>query len=157
MTYPYGPGFPSAPVAYPHPVALPAGAGALVVTVNRGPYLVPVPAVARLKIDDRHVPISGEGTWHIPVPAGPHEVKYTDILGVPMVKTSVVVPPGAATQLDFRFGVWRNRVYDGQGADVTKFGMWSNYLFAIVAFGVVLVFCCGGGALLGGLGALNNP
>ncbi|MEO3746628.1 hypothetical protein [Plantactinospora sp. B5E13] len=158
MTYPYGPGIPSAPVAYPQPVALPAGFGALVVTVNRGPYLIPVPTVAKLQIDGRHVPISGEGTWHIPLPAGPHEVRYTDFIGIPMVTTrAVVVPPGAASVLDFRFGVWRNRVHDGQGTDITKFGMWSNYLVGIVTFVAVLVLCCGGVALLGGLGALNNP
>ncbi|ROT31118.1 hypothetical protein [Micromonospora sp. HM5-17] len=151
MTHPYGPPGYLAPVAHPHPVPLPAGAGALVVTVSRGPYVVPVPATCKLKIDGREVPIPGAGTWHIPVPAGPHEVKYTDFLGVPMVRTDVVVQPGTPSYLDFRFGVWRNRVYDGQGADVTRFGMWSNYLIALIGLISTLVICCGGGALLAAL------
>ncbi|MEO3746630.1 hypothetical protein [Plantactinospora sp. B5E13] len=137
------PGQPAKPAAYPHPVALPTGAGALVVTVNRGPYMVPVPKTAKLRVDGRHVPIPGAGTWHIPVPAGPHQIKFTDFIGVPLVTTSVVVQPGAATILDFRFGVWRNRVHDGQGADVTRFGMWSNHLVSIIEVAVVLAVCCG--------------
>jgi len=153
MTHPFGTPGP-VPVAYPHPVPLPAGAGALVLTVNRGPYVVPVSASSKLKIDGREVPIGGENvTWHIPLPAGTHEVKYTDFMGLPMVRTEVVIQPGAASHLNFRFGVWRNRVYDGQGADVTRFGLWSNYLIMLVTLGTMVLVCCGGSALLSALGA----
>lgn len=70
MSYPHPPypqpGPPNfVPMAYPQPVPLLPGGGALVVTVNRGPYIVPVPTVARLKIDGRQVAIPSEGTWHI--------------------------------------------------------------------------------------------
>lgn len=137
-------------MAYGQPVALPPGFGALVVTVNRGPYLVPVSSTMRLKVDGQHAAIPGEGTWHIPLPAGPHEVRYTDFLGIPAITTPpVIIQPGMPHYLNFDFGVWRNRVRDGAGADVTKFGMWSNYTVGLIAIGVVLL-CCVGTALIGG-------
>jgi hypothetical protein len=153
MTHPFIPSANVMPVAYPHPIPLPAGAGCLVVSVNRGPYLVPVTATAKLKIDGREVSISGAGTWYIPVPAGPHEVRYTDLLGIPMVTTSVIVQPGTACQLSFQFGAWRNRVYDGHGTDVTKFGMWSNYTILLITLVGVAVICCGGIGVISTLGS----
>ncbi|WP_089157727.1 hypothetical protein [Micromonospora sp. NBS 11-29] len=146
---PYPP-MPGAPLtAYPHPIAPPPGHAVLVVSVNRGPYVVPVPTTSRFKIDRRPVPIPGEGTWHIAVPAGPHDVRYTDFLGVPIVTTSVVAQPGAAHHLSFRFGGWRNRVHDGHGTDVTRFGLWSNYSILLVALAAMVPLCCGGLALVG--------
>ncbi|MFD0820732.1 hypothetical protein [Micromonospora zhanjiangensis] len=136
-------------MAYPQPVPLPPGAGCLVVTVNRGPYIVPAPSTTKLKIDGQQVAIAGPGTWYIPLPAGPHDVRYTDIFGIPMITThGVTVQPGAACQLRFDFGVWRNRAYDGQGTDVTKFGLWSNYLIMLITIGVIGLVCCGGAGLL---------
>ena len=135
-------------MAYAQPVALPPGFGALVVSVNRGPYLIPASSTMRLKVDGRQVAIPGEGTWHIPLPAGPHQVRYTDILGIPAITTHPqVVQPGMPHYLNFDFGVWRNRVRDGAGVDVTKFGMWSNYAMGLIGLAVV-VFCCGGSALI---------
>ena len=61
---------------------------------------------------------------------------------------SQVIQPGMPHYLTFDFGVWRNRVRDGAGIDVTKFGMWSNYTVLLVTLAAVLVFCCGGGALI---------
>jgi hypothetical protein len=152
VTYPPPPGAPFVPLAYAQPVALPPGFGALIVSVNRGPYIVPVPSLAKLKVDGRQVPVPGVGTWHIPLPAGPHDVRYTDFLGVPMVTTHPqVVQPGMPHYLTFDFGVWRNRVRDGAGTDATKFGMWSNYAVAPIAFLAVLLICCGGSALISGL------
>jgi hypothetical protein len=130
--------------AYPYPVPLPPGWGALIVSANRGPYLVPAPSTCKLKIDGREVSGMAEGTFHIAVPAGEHEVKYTDLFGIPVMSTRVVVQPGAGHQLSFRFGGWRNRVHDGVGTDVTRFGMWSNYSIALISFGVVGLICCGG-------------
>lgn len=134
-------------VAYPHPVAPPAGCAVLVVSVNRGPYLVPATAAGRFKVDGRDVPIPGEGTWHVVVPAGQRDVRYTDFMGLPVITTTVVAHPGAVHPLSFRFGGWRNRVHDGYGTDVTKFGMWSNYLIALVTLVVIGVPCCGLGLL----------
>ncbi len=137
-------------MAYAQPVALPPGFGALVVSVNRGPYLVPVSGTAKLKVDRQQVAIPGAGTWHIPLPAGPHDVRYTDFLGVPMVTTHPqVIQPGLPHYLAFDFGVWCNRVRDGAGVDVTKFGMWSNYTVLLVTLAVFGLLCCGGGALIG--------
>jgi hypothetical protein len=139
-------------MAYAQPVALPPGFGALVVSVNRGPYLVPAPSTAKLKVDGRQVAVPGAGTWHIPLPAGPHDVRYTDFLGIPMMTTHPqVIQPGMPHYLTFDFGVWRNRVRDGAGTDVTKFGLWSNYTVLLITLAVVLVFCCGGTALIGAM------
>ncbi|MGC4892339.1 hypothetical protein [Micromonospora sp. DT31] len=135
-------------IAYPHPITPPPGHGVLVVKVNRGPYAIPVTTSSRFKIDKRDVPIPGEGTWHVAVPAGPHDVRYTDFMGVPVITTSIAVQPGAAHHLDFRFGAWRNRVHDGYGTDVTRFGMWSNYTVLIVTLVVVGLCCCGGMAVV---------
>ncbi|MFY1652055.1 hypothetical protein ACN27J_14305 [Solwaraspora sp. WMMB762] len=158
MSYPpHHPGYPPMPgavsllVAYPQPIAPPPGCAVLVVSVNRGPYLVPATAAGRFKVDGRDVPIPHEGTWHVAVPAGQHDVRYTDFMGVPVITTTVVAHPGAAHPLSFRFGGWRNRVHDGYGTDITKFGMWSNYLIALVALVVVGVLCCGGFGLIGAL------
>jgi hypothetical protein len=144
VAYPRVPGGVPTLFAYAHPVPLPAGHGCLVVAVNRGPYLVPAPATCRLKIDGVQVPLPGEGTWHIPVPAGPHDVRFTDWFGIPVMTTQPVVQPAAAAYLSFRFGGWRNRVYDPHGTDVTKFGMWSNYTFLLLTFAVIGLLCCGG-------------
>jgi hypothetical protein len=144
------------PIAYPHPVAPLPGQSCLVISVNRGPYLVPVATAGRLKVDRRQVTIPREGTWYVPVPAGTHDVRYTDFLGVPMVTTQLATQPGAAHQLSFRFGAWRNRVFDGQGTDVTKFGMWSNYTIMLITFAVLIVFGCGGLTLITALAASNS-
>ncbi|MGC4806203.1 hypothetical protein [Micromonospora sp. DT233] len=142
---PYQPPMPGvAPLtAYPQPIQPPPGHAVLAVTVNRGPYVVPVPTTSRFKVDRRDVPIPGEGTWYVAVPAGPHDVRYTDFLGLPIVTTDVVVHPGALHHLVFRFGGWRNRVHDGHGTDVTKFGMWSNYSVGLVTLVVLGLICCG--------------
>ena len=71
-------------------------------------------------------------------------------MGIPIVTTSVVAQPGAAHHLAFRFGAWRNRVYDGRGADVTRFGLWSNYTVALVSLAVLVPLCCGAFALMTG-------
>lgn len=134
---------PVMPMAYPHPVAPPPGYAVLVVSVNRGPYIVPAPATSRFKIDGQSVPIPGEGTWYVVVPAGPHDVRYTDFLGMPLITTALVAQPGVAYHLSFRFGGWRNRAYDGYGTDVTKFGLWSNYSIALLTLGVFGLLCCG--------------
>jgi len=141
-----------APVAYPHPVPLPPGFGALVVSANRGPYLVPAPSTCKLKIDGQQVPGISEGTWHIAVPAGSRDVRFTDLFGIPVMTTRLDVQAGMAHHLSFRFGGWRNRVHDGNGVDVTKFGMWSNYTVALISSGVVGVLCCGGLALVVAVG-----
>lgn len=142
MAYPFQQGLPQ-PAAYPQPVALPPGYGMLVVSANRGPYLVPVLGAGQLKVDRQKVPLPGnEGTWFVPVPAGPHDVRVTDFMGLPIVTTDVMVHPGAGHPLTFRFGGWRNRVADAQGTDVTKFGLWSNYLILLVTMGVMSVGCC---------------
>ncbi|WFE40821.1 hypothetical protein [Micromonospora sp. WMMD998] len=147
---PYQP-WPAAPLtAYPQPIAPPPGHAVLVVSVNRGPYAIPVPTTSRFKVDKLVVPIPGEGTWHIAVPAGPHDVRYTDFMGVPIVTTSLVAQPGAAHHLSFRFGAWRNRVHDGYGTDVTRFGLWSNYTVALVALAVIVPLCCGVVGLISG-------
>ncbi|MFI7069865.1 hypothetical protein [Micromonospora sediminicola] len=130
-------------IAYPHPIAPPPGCAVLVVSVNRGPYLVPAPATSRFKVDGRVVAIPGEGTWHVAVPAGPRDVRYTDFMGIPVITTSLVAQPGAAHHLSFRFGGWRNRVHDGYGTDVTRFGMWSNYSILLVVLAVGGLLCCG--------------
>jgi hypothetical protein len=149
VTYPPPP---FTPLVYAQPVALPPGFGALVVSVNRGPYIVPVPTTAKLKVDGLQVPIPGEGTWHIPLPAGSHQVRYTDLIGIPMVTLHPqVIQPGMPHYLTFDFGVWRNRVRDGAGVDVTKFGMWSNYTVVLITFAVVAVLCCGGFAVSGAM------
>jgi hypothetical protein len=114
-----------------------------VVNVNRGPYVLSAPATAKFKVDRQSVPIPGEGTWYVPVPAGPHDVRYTDFLGFPVMTTTATVHPGTAHPLSFRFGGWRNRVYDGSGADVTRFGMWSNYLIMLITFGLLALVCVG--------------
>ncbi|PWU56929.1 hypothetical protein DLJ47_04305 [Micromonospora sp. S4605] len=149
MSYPphsaYPPPVPGAvtPMVYPHPIQPPPGYSVLAVTVNRGPYIVPVPATGKLKIDGQTVPIPGEGTWHMVIAPGPHDVRYTDFMGVPLVTTALAAHPGAAHHLSFRFGAWRNRVHDGHGTDVTKFGLWSNYTILLLVFAVVGVVCCG--------------
>jgi len=136
-------------MAYAQPVPLPPGFGALVVSVNRGPYLVPAPSTAKLKVDGRNVAIPGAGTWHIPLPAGPHDVRYTDFIGIPTMTTHPqTIQPGMPLYLTFDFGVWRNRVRDAAGVDVTKFGMWSNYTVLAITLVVLVVFCCGGAALI---------
>ncbi|GHJ44371.1 hypothetical protein Cs7R123_17130 [Catellatospora sp. TT07R-123] len=141
--------------AYQVPVPLPEGHGVIVASFNRGPYLVSAATTCRLKIDGRDVPFGSEGTYHIAVPAGPHEVKVTDWMGVPMIKTRLTVQPGAAHPLNFRFGGWRNRVHDGHGTDVTTFGMWSNYLVMLIVLGVA-VLCCGGGTVLAALASSSS-
>ena len=70
-----------------------------------------------------------------------------------IVTTTLAVQPGAAHHLAFRFGGWRNRVYDGYGTDVTRFGMWSNYSVMLVLLAVVGVACCG----VLGLAVGSNP
>jgi len=143
VTYPPPPGAPFVPIAYAQPVALPPGFGALVVSVNRGPYMVPAPTTTKLKIDGREVAIPFVGTWHIPLPAGPHRVRYTDFMGIPMITTHPqVVQPGMPHYLSFDFGTWRNRVRDGAGIDVTKYGMWSNYTLLLIMLAVIAVCCC---------------
>ncbi|GAB3984262.1 hypothetical protein GCM10027615_71390 [Plantactinospora veratri] len=137
------------PAAYPQPVTLPPGWGALVVSVNRGPYRVPAPTSSRLLIDGRDVIGMAEGTYHIPVPAGEHEVRYATAVGFPLVTTRVLVQPGVGHHLSFRFGAWRNRVYDGRGADVTTSGSLSNYSRLLVS----LVISLGVGGLVCGCGA----
>ncbi|MFE2618143.1 hypothetical protein ACFXA2_31505 [Micromonospora chalcea] len=140
-------------IAYPHPIAPPPGCGVLVVSVNRGPYMIPAPVTSRFKIDRQLVAIPGEGTWHVAVPAGGHDIRYTDFMGVPLMTTSLMVQPGAAHHLAFRFGGWRNRVHDGYGADVTRFGLWSNYTVTLVTLVVGGLVCCGVfGLLLGSTG-----
>ncbi|WP_422774143.1 hypothetical protein ACN28C_15460 [Plantactinospora sp. WMMC1484] len=148
MSHPSVPSPGMALAAYPHPIALPPGWGALIVSANRGPYLVPAPSTCKLKIDGREVSGMAEGTFHVAVPAGEHDVRFTDLFGIPMITTRVVVQPNAGHQLSFRFGGWRNRVHDGQGTDVTTFGMWSNYSILLITLGVVGVICCGGLALI---------
>ncbi|GIG89909.1 hypothetical protein [Plantactinospora endophytica] len=155
MAYPSIPPPGMALAAYPHPVQLPPGWGALIVSANRGPYLVPAPTTCKLKIDGREVSGMAEGTFHIAVPAGEHEVKYTDLFGIPMITTRVVVHPGTAQQVSFRFGGWRNRVHDGQGADITRFGMWSNYSILLITLAVVGA-CCGGLVLIPMLAGANG-
>ncbi|MBB5827224.1 MULTISPECIES: hypothetical protein [Micromonospora] len=149
--YPPGPGAVAPLTAYPQPIPPPPGHAVLVVSVNRGPYLVPAPATSKFKIDGRTVPIPGEGTWHVAVPAGPHDVRYTDFIGIPVITTALVAQPGAAHHLSFRFGGWRNRVHDGHGTDVTRFGMWSNYSIMLVTLAVLGVLCCGGFGLVAAL------
>ncbi|MFI7432404.1 hypothetical protein [Micromonospora haikouensis] len=150
-SYPPGPGAVTPLTAYPQPIPPPPGHAVLVVSVNRGPYLVPAPATSKFKIDGRTVPIPGEGTWHVAVPAGPHDVRYTDFIGIPVITTALVAQPGAVHHLSFRFGGWRNRVHDGHGTDVTRFGMWSNYSILLVTLAVVGVLCCGGFGLVAAL------
>lgn len=130
--------------AHPHPIPLPPGWGVLIVSANRGPYLIPAPNTCKLKIDGHEVSGMREGTFHIAVPAGPHDVRFTDLFGIPVMTTNVVVQPGAAHHLSFRFGGWRNRVHDGQGADVTKYGMWSNYSIGLIGLAIIGLICCGG-------------
>lgn len=154
MSYPppphaYPQPHPVAPLtAYPYPVAPPPGYAVLVVSVNRGPYIVPAPTTSRFKIDRREVPIPGAGTWHVAVPAGPHDVRYTDFTGMPLITTTLHAHPGAVHHLSFDFGRWRNRVRDGRGVDVTSFGLWSNYTIMLVTLAVVGVLCCGGFGLV---------
>ncbi|MEH1097795.1 hypothetical protein [Micromonospora sp. CPCC 205561] len=148
MSYPPPASYPPVPGAvtplvYPHPIAPPPGYAVLVVTVNRGPYLVPAPTTSRLKVDGQQVPIPGEGTWYVVISAGPHDVRYTDFMGLPLITTALVAHPGAAHHLSFRFGGWRNRVHDAHGTDVTRFGLWSNYSIALLTFGVIGLLCCG--------------
>ena len=145
------PGVATPLIAYPHPIAPPPGHAVLAVSVNRGPYLVPATATSRLKIDGRLVPIPNEGTWYVAVEAGQHDVRYTDFMGIPVITTAIVAYPGMLHHLSFRFGGWRNRVHDGQGTDVTRFGLWSNYSIALITLVVLGVLCCGGLALVGGL------
>ena len=151
LPYPPVPGAVTPFVAYPHPIPPPAGCAVLVVSVNRGPYIIPVTTTSRFKVSGRVVPIPGEGTWHVAVPAGQHDIRYTDFMGIPIVTTTLVVHPGAAYPLAFRFGGWRNRVHDGYCRDVTKFGLWSNYSIALVGLVTVGVLCCGGLALVSAL------
>ncbi|MFJ6196679.1 hypothetical protein [Micromonospora sp. NPDC092111] len=154
MSYPPYPSHPPMPgavtplTAYPHPISPPPGHAVLAVSVNRGPYLVPAPTTSRFKVDGRAVPIPGEGTWHVAVPAGSHDIRYTDFMGIPVITTTLVAQPGALHHLSFRFGGWRNRVHDGYGTDVTRFGMWSNYSIMLVTLAVVGVLCCGGFGLV---------
>jgi len=150
VTYPPPPpGAPFVPIAYAQPVPLPPGFGALVVSVNRGPYLIPAPSTAKLKVDGRPAAIPGAGIWHIPLPAGTHDVRYTDFIGIPTMTTHPqLIQPGVPHYLNFDFGVWRNRVRDNAGTDVTKFGMWSNYTVLLITLAILFVICCGGGALL---------
>jgi hypothetical protein len=72
-----------------------------------------------------------------------------------MIKTALTVHPGVAHQLAFRFGGWRNRVHDERGADVTRFGMWSNYAVMLVALPVIGLLCCAGVALTSSLSAMS--
>ena len=130
-------------VAYPHPIAPPPGYAVLAISVNRGPYIVPAAVAARFRISGSVVAIASEGTWYVAVPAGTHDVRCTDFMGVPIITTVLVAHPGALHHLSFRFGGWRNRVYDGHGTDVTKFGLWSNYSIALVTLVVFGVLCCG--------------
>ncbi|WP_433390380.1 hypothetical protein [Micromonospora sp. KLBMP9576] len=149
MTYPPYASYPPMPgpvhplIAYPHPITPPPGYAVLVVTVNRGPYLIPAPVSSRFKVAGQPVAIPGEGTWHLAVPPGQHDVRYTDFMGVPLITTTLVIHPGTAQHLSFRFGGWRNRVHDGQGTDVTKFGLWSNYSMSLIVLAVFLLVCCG--------------
>lgn len=69
-----------------------------------------------------------------------------------MITTSATIHPGTASYLSFRFGAWRNRVYDGACTDVTKFGLWSNYAIMLVTLVPTLV-CCGGMLLMSTAGA----
>ncbi|NBE80025.1 hypothetical protein [Micromonospora rubida] len=157
MSYPPYPSYPPMPgavtplIAYPQPIPPPPGHAVLAVSVNRGPYIVPAPTTCRFKIDRQTVPIPGEGTWYVAVPAGPHDIRYTDFMGIPVMTTGLVAHPGALHALSFRFGGWRNRVHDGHGTDVTKFGMWSNYSVTLVTLVVFGLLCCGGTGLLASL------
>ncbi|WP_091107569.1 hypothetical protein [Micromonospora citrea] len=155
MSYPPHPPYPPVPGAvtplvHPHPIAPPPGYAVLAVTVNRGPYIVPAPTTSKFKIDGQTVSIPGEGTWYMVVAPGQHDVRYTDFMGVPLITTSLAVQPGAAHHLSFRFGGWRNRVHDGHGTDVTRFGLWSNYSILLVTLAIFGLLCCGVfGVLLG--------
>jgi hypothetical protein len=140
-------------MAYPHPFAPPPGHGLLAVAINRGPYLFPVTATSRLRVDGHSIPIPAPGLWFVAVPAGQHSVRITDFLGIPAIVAGPMnVPFGGTQHLTFRFGGWRNRVYDGSGADMTRFGMWSNYSIALVTALIVGLVCCCGGGLLNLLG-----
>ena len=151
VTYPYQPAAPPLTPLPGPPPALPPGHGLLVVSFNRGPYMVPVMTTSRFKIDGRDVRVQ-EGTWFIVVPAGQRQIKVTDFIGVTIASTILAVQPGATHQLRWDFGAWRNRVYDHRNADVTKFGMWSNYTVMLITLGIILpVTCC---AILGILGAV---
>lgn len=137
------------------PTPLPPGYGYLLVEVSRGPYIVPAHNAGKVKIEGLSTGMKlGPGRWHIPVVAGWHTVKLTDLLGMPMVSTQPqLVQPGAATYVYFHVGAWRNRAKDAQGTDVTKFGMWSNYSFLLILLGVVLLACC---ALPAAFGAFSS-
>ncbi|MCX4386504.1 hypothetical protein OG777_06125 [Micromonospora peucetia] len=154
MSYPPHASYPPVPgpvtpmIAYPHPITPPPGYAALVVSVNRGPYLVPAPTTSKFKVNGQVVPIPGEGTWHVAVPAGQHDVRYTDLMGIPLITTGILAHPGTVQHLSFRFGGWRNRVHDGHGTDVTKFGLWSNYSILLATLVVLGVVCCGGVGLV---------
>jgi hypothetical protein len=143
VAYSLSSGPPFIPIAYAQPVPLPPGYGALVVSVNRGHLLIPSPSTTTLKVDGREVPIPFAGTWHIPLPAGPHDVKYTDVLGIPLMTTRPqVIQPGMPHYLSFDFGMWRHRVRDGAGNDVTKFGLWSNYTVLLILLAIIAACCC---------------
>ena len=155
MSYPHHPPYPPIPgavaplIAYPHPIVPPPGHAVLAVTVNRGPYIVPATATSKFKVGGWTVSIPREGTWHVAVPAGQHAVRYTDFMGIPIITTALVAHPGALHHLSFRFGGWRNRVHDGYGNDVTRFGLWSNYSIALVSLVVLGAVCCGALGLSG--------
>lgn len=153
--------YPAGMAAYPHhqplvltpsltPPVLPPGYGYLRVELNRGPYLLPAGTGAKLMISGYHVPAAlTHGPWYVPVIAGRHVVKITDPFGIPAITSEVVVEPGGHHYRYFHFGAWRNRARDAAGADVTKFGMWSNYTIMLIALGGTLLVCCGVSVLLG--------
>ncbi len=149
MTFPGPPGGVAPYVAYPAPIAPPPGFGCLVTTANHGPYIVSAASTTTLKVDGREFPIG----WCLVLPPGRHDIKLTDFIGIPMIRTELVVHPGATHPLRFHFGGWRNRVYDGQGTDVTRFGMWSNYAILLLVLGpllLVALLACVGILVLGG-------
>lgn len=140
---------------YPYPVVLtpasqppplPTGYGCLVYEFSRGPYVIPAWKTMRFSVAGTSVPVN-QGRWFVPVVAGQQRVKVADVFGFPVMTADVNIQPGGSEYRLFDFGVWRNRVKDGSGADVTRFGMWSSYAFLAIGL-IVLVLCCVGGALL---------
>jgi hypothetical protein len=108
--------------------------------------VLPAWKTMRLTAAGAPVPVA-QGRWFVPVVAGQQKVKVADVFGFPVMTTVVNIQPGTSEYRLFNFGVWRNRVKDGSGADVTKFGMWSSYAFLAIGL-VLVVLCCVGGSLL---------
>lgn len=154
MAYSHGSPIPF--VSYATPVPPPPGHACVQVSIGHGPYLISVAKTSKLKVDGRDVSSGGGELQYVLLPAGPHELKVTDIFGFPLMSSVLAVQPGVAHQLSFQPGGLRNHVYDGQGADVTKFGMLSNYAMLGIVLAVLLVICCGGVGLVSLLSAGSN-